>query len=200
MRYSALSADDAYRFVKNSRSHISPNFNFLGQLSEYEQHLSFKRNTLSTLIPLVNYIRILTPFNKHHRYLPSDKCCSTVDTVEQQTQVVTRPKILEFNRLNTARSYCVCSRSTILKNLAVETVGQPTKVLRPKTIDFRCLSETVKHDKSKSIDNNSNITTKTSDESTFKEEQADDMNKMFQEPNTLSEPVQILEANTTKKS
>lgn len=36
MHYLALTTDDAYRFVKEKRPSISPNFNFLGQLVEFE--------------------------------------------------------------------------------------------------------------------------------------------------------------------
>ncbi|KAM4652466.1 dual specificity protein phosphatase 8-like [Discoglossus pictus] len=40
MRSMGLSLDDAYRFVKEKRPTISPNFNFLGQLLEYETGLA----------------------------------------------------------------------------------------------------------------------------------------------------------------
>ncbi|XP_069480060.1 dual specificity protein phosphatase 8 isoform X2 [Ambystoma mexicanum] len=43
MKTMGLSSDEAYRFVKDRRPSISPNFNFLGQLLEYEQSLSLQK-------------------------------------------------------------------------------------------------------------------------------------------------------------
>ena len=39
MRRTRMNMADAYKFVKHQRSIISPNFNFLGQLMEFEKSL-----------------------------------------------------------------------------------------------------------------------------------------------------------------
>ncbi|XP_048024683.1 dual specificity protein phosphatase 8 isoform X1 [Megalobrama amblycephala] len=44
MKTMGLSSDDAYRFVKDRRPSISPNFNFLGQLLEFERGLQTKKS------------------------------------------------------------------------------------------------------------------------------------------------------------
>ncbi|XP_051512952.1 dual specificity protein phosphatase 8-like [Myxocyprinus asiaticus] len=44
MKTMGLSSDDAYRFVKDRRPSISPNFNFLGQLLEFERALQMEKN------------------------------------------------------------------------------------------------------------------------------------------------------------
>ncbi|XP_041033408.1 dual specificity protein phosphatase 8-like [Carcharodon carcharias] len=53
MRTMDFSLDDAYRFVKDRRPSISPNFNFLGQLVEYEksiQHIQAPAHSKQSLL------------------------------------------------------------------------------------------------------------------------------------------------------
>ena len=40
LKHSTLTMTDAYRYVKQKRAIISPNFNFMGQLMEFEQALN----------------------------------------------------------------------------------------------------------------------------------------------------------------
>ncbi|XP_051885153.1 dual specificity protein phosphatase 8-like isoform X2 [Pristis pectinata] len=52
MKSMGLSSDDAYRFIKDRRPSISPNFNFMGQLLEYEKSLRLlKVRSLAPLKP-----------------------------------------------------------------------------------------------------------------------------------------------------
>lgn len=50
LKHTKLAMSDAYKFVKSKRSIISPNFNFLGQLLEFEQDLN-EGNSLRILNP-----------------------------------------------------------------------------------------------------------------------------------------------------
>lgn len=54
LKHTKLSMMDIYRLVKGKRSIISPNFNFMGQLMEYEQALNnglCERSVIPSIIP-----------------------------------------------------------------------------------------------------------------------------------------------------
>lgn len=57
LKHSKLSMMDIYRLVKGKRSIISPNFNFMGQLMEYEQALNSgvcERSVIPNIVPEEN--------------------------------------------------------------------------------------------------------------------------------------------------
>uniref|UniRef100_A0A8C1FFM3 protein-tyrosine-phosphatase n=1 Tax=Cyprinus carpio carpio TaxID=630221 RepID=A0A8C1FFM3_CYPCA len=68
MKTMGLSSDDAYRFVKDRRPTISPNFNFLGQLLEFERGLQMKKS-----LPC-DPMRLAGKPTKEVRKMESDRC------------------------------------------------------------------------------------------------------------------------------
>ena len=65
MRHLRMSCEDAYRYVKSKRASISPNFNFLGQLLEYEQQLiseNILENKCQTQAPSTSHPTTNTDF------------------------------------------------------------------------------------------------------------------------------------------
>lgn len=51
MSQEKMCLNDAYDFVKRAKPNISPNFNFMGQLLDYEQTLNLNTNESSTKAP-----------------------------------------------------------------------------------------------------------------------------------------------------
>ena len=117
MRYMHLSADEAYLYVKQRRSQISPNFNFLGQLSNYERNLSITSKSTSTTTPMVKCVAIETPLNDRRRFVQVEGCSSNTDNLTKpRTHSLARPQTLlsstsTMNDLSTASS----SQESLLK-------------------------------------------------------------------------------------
>ncbi len=124
MRYLHLSADHAYQYVKQRRSQISPNFNFLGQLSEYERNLSIT----STTTQIVKCVAIETPLNDRRHFIQVEGSSNTDEPINHRTNVLSRPKSL-------------LSPSCNLVNLSIELPQQHTlltrKLLRPNNISLK---------------------------------------------------------------
>lgn len=80
MKTMGLSSDDAYRFVKDRRPSISPNFNFLGQLLEFERALQLKTAPCDPM-------RLAA---KHHEEVEEVKSTKDDDRFEQRTPEPTK--------------------------------------------------------------------------------------------------------------
>jgi hypothetical protein len=138
MRYLNLSADDAYRYVKDRRSHISPNFNFLGQLSEYERHLSAQSNSTNAVVPVTRCIRIQTSFQDHRRVVPIQTCSNAISSTEDRTKVSSHSTGLEFNLAKACKSERLLSLSSALASLSIDAPRQQMKLSRPTSMSLRC--------------------------------------------------------------
>ena len=137
MRYLNLSADDAYRYVKDRRSHISPNFNFLGQLSKYERNLSTQSNPLSSIVPVARCIRIQTPFQNHCRVMPVQTSSNQMSSVEDRTKVSSHPTGFDVNLMNSCKSQRVLSLSSALAGLSTDVPRRQLKLSRPTSMSLR---------------------------------------------------------------
>ncbi|XP_015930330.2 uncharacterized protein [Parasteatoda tepidariorum] len=88
MRYLHLSSDDGYRYVKSKRPTISPNFNFLGQLLEYEKQLR-KESTFDgkpTAPPVCSKKRVC------RTDMRTSKLSLDIDLKRNETNVFTLPR------------------------------------------------------------------------------------------------------------
>ena len=166
MRHLKLTADDAYRYIKARRPHISPNFNFLGQLYEYERNLptpsgasicshfytsSSPPPSTSFSIPLVKCITMeVTPLNERRRFLHLETSSSSNSFKREhnndQPKAPPRPKGFNFDLINTHQSQSLLSPSSGIANLSVESpkphASLPAKLLRPNSITLKRSSPT----------------------------------------------------------
>ncbi|XP_029441469.1 dual specificity protein phosphatase 8-like isoform X2 [Rhinatrema bivittatum] len=133
-----LPLDEAYRFVKEKRPSISPNFNFLGQLLEYETVLSL--SPAPRHIPQPSHADVLSPEWRGwgHRCLQvelgaagpgcliascSASSCSDVELAEEATEPGTSSLVEQLNSLKISPK---CRRS-------------PQSVKRPFSLDIKSI-------------------------------------------------------------
>jgi hypothetical protein len=147
MRHLNLSADDAYRYIKARRSYISPNFNFLGQLYEYERTLPSTSKTGNTN-PLVKCITVEAPLNERRRFIQVEGTSSLKrEHNNDEPKALSRPKGFNFDLINTRRPQSLLSPSSGLAKLTVDSpqpqhTSLPPKLLRPNSITLKRSSPT----------------------------------------------------------
>jgi hypothetical protein len=193
MRYLHLSADDAYQYVKQRRSQISPNFNFLGQLFKYEHNESLTSKSTSATIPIVKCVAIETPLNDRRRFVQVEGCSNT----NNRTNISPCPKPL-------------LSPSSTIANHPIESTQQQNllrpKLSRPNNISLDRSSLKLINNSCDELNDNKQIETVSKNaDTTSLCKQTDLINTYFQE-STISKsseewkPAQSLDSNneTTK--
>jgi hypothetical protein len=147
MRHLNLSADDAYRYIKARRSYISPNFNFLGQLYEYERSLPSVIKPNNSM-PMGKCITTDPPLNDRRRFIHVEGSSSLKrEHNNDQPKVISRPKGFNFDLINTHRPESLLSPSSGLAKLTVDSPqphhsSLPPKLLRPNSITLKRSSPT----------------------------------------------------------
>lgn len=166
MRHLNLSADDAYRYIKARRSYISPNFNFLGQLYEYERTLpvSSKANTSS---PIMKCLTTEPMLNDRRRFIQVEGTSSLKrEHNNDEPKALSRPKGFNFDLINTRRPQSLLSPSSGLAKLSVESpqpqhTSLPPKLLRPNSITLKRSSPTDESCQSSDLVNSSSSNNET---------------------------------------
>lgn len=143
MRYLSLSFDDAYKYVKQRRPQISPNFNFIGQLSEYEHKVS-KSSSVTATPPVVKCISNETPRFERCRLIQVEGRSNFDQNIESKVKTHTRPNTLQNSNepkltrpdnisLNQPRIRLINSSFSYLNDM--KSTDTPTKTVdRPSSL------------------------------------------------------------------
>ena len=193
MCYLHLSADEAYQYVKQRRSQISPNFNFLGQLSQYEYNLSLTPESTSIDIPTVKCVTIETPLNDRRHFVQVEGCSAADNSIKYRTNAVSRPTCLSFDVNNNTT------------NLSVESSQQRNSltlnVSRPKSISIKHSPLSVECSTLELINSSCDDSTKTkrlkSANTSSSIEQTDLINTYLQESKSLQQQSADVISETT---
>lgn len=120
MRTKRFSSDEAYKFVKALRPSISPNFNFMGQLLEYEKQLRERH--------------LLSPHSRPHSYSAAPSSTSPTDSpMETTNDLFLSPMSMDQRICKSASAndvLCAPKRETLNEN-GKRTIETPLFPERP---------------------------------------------------------------------
>ncbi|XP_077999934.1 uncharacterized protein LOC144452664 [Glandiceps talaboti] len=106
MNHLRMSSDDAYRYVKDKRPTISPNFNFLGQLLEFEKRLKEDNKGPDSVIT----------------HQPYSSRCGDVITPQPRSPSPYRDTTFQFNRPHYLAAYETDNEPTERKRTKVSNI------------------------------------------------------------------------------
>ncbi|CAF2189392.1 unnamed protein product [Rotaria magnacalcarata] len=217
MRDLCLTADEAYQYVKQCRPKISPNFNFLGQLSEYERTISLApKPTMNTIRPIVKCCALEPPMSERRYFLPLETSSNTDNSIDHRTNGSLRPTCFNFDLIGASRpatdfssslsssssssSSLPSSSSSTMTKLLVQSSPEQSlvtrKVSRPNNISIQHSTFSHECSTSKLVNSNCDVLTNNkqnetvlmSPDTSSLNEQAHLINTYFQDPTILSEP------------
>ncbi|CAF3637835.1 unnamed protein product [Rotaria socialis] len=218
MRDLCLTADEAYQYVKQCRPKISPNFNFLGQLSEYERTISLTpKTTMNTIRPIVKCCTLEPPMSERRYFVPLETSSNTDTSIEQRTTGLLRPTCFNFDSISASRpktsfssslsssssssssSLPSSSSSTMTKlllqsspeqSLVTRKVSRPNNIsIKHSTFSHECsTSKLVKNNCDVLTNNKQNETVLMTPDTSLLTEQAHLINTYFQDSTILSKP------------
>lgn len=145
MRHLHMSVDDAYSFVKASRSQISPNFNFLGQLKQYESKLSIHEKEKSTVESLDEASQNEITFRVRRTFHTVANVCTKPSTVGSEGRMFRRPNFLELSVTVPSASKHTVPISRVFTNLTLGNASKPfglSKSAGTNNNQCRCSSAT----------------------------------------------------------
>ncbi|XP_069752434.1 dual specificity protein phosphatase 8-like isoform X2 [Narcine bancroftii] len=144
MKSMGLSSDDAYRFIKDRRPSISPNFNFMGQLLEYEKSLRLlKVRSLVSLKPQMDRSEEEEEVDREVCRGGWERTCSSFSTPETAGQGAQKDASQQSSSSENSRSDCKNASHVTLQqslnglHLSTERIQDTNRLKRSFSLDIK---------------------------------------------------------------